>query len=396
MSTPCPQGRQRFKFFMEKVLIKKADRYNTQLLLPIVHEILSWSGVADKVSRQTKILLKPNMLNRAAPQKVVTTHPAVLDAVITALKELGAVAENITVADSSGGPESRIVLRGNYKTCGFTDITDKHGVNLYVKQSAVTVKTDGKIVKSFELLEPAVNSDIIISLAKFKTHVMTGMSGAVKNLFGLVPGLKKAEFHMRFPDKANFADMIVDLCETVKPDLTIVDGIIGMEGDGPAGGDPRHFDMILAGTDPYSIDLSIAYMMGFERSRLPIARAAISRGLCPSEANPGDIEGDVGVFKPIENFKMPKSYGVTFSEQLPRALNWATPAVERLLAPKPRINTKKCIGCGKCRDICPQQTIAIADGKAKINLKNCIKCFCCHEMCPAKAIDVKRNVFFNI
>lgn len=381
---------------MEKVLIKKADRYDTRLLLPVIHNALSWGGVAEKVGPDTKILLKPNMLTRAAPQKVVTTHPAVLDAVITALKELGAKAENITVADSSGGPENRIVLRGNYKACGFTDITDKHGVNLYVKQEAVSVKTDGKIVKNFELLKPATESDIIISLAKFKTHVMTGMSGAVKNLFGLVPGLKKAEFHMRFPDKANFADMIVDLCETVKPDLTIVDGIIGMEGDGPAGGEPRHFDLIMAGTNPYSIDLAIAYMMGFEATRLPIARAAIARGLCPRQADIEDIEGETEIFKPVENFKMPKSYGVTFSEQLPRALSWATPSVERLLAPKPKINKKKCIGCGRCKDICPKQTITITDGKAKINLKNCIKCFCCHEMCPAKAIDVKRSGLFNI
>ena len=196
-----------------KVYIRHREDYALEGLLPIVRDTLLWGKMDRKIGPDTTVLLKPNMLSRSAPDKAVTTNPAVLDCVIAVLKEFGANPENITVADSSGGTVNRSVLRGNYKTCGFTAVCEKHGVVLYTDQKGVMVKTDGKMVKEFELIEPAVNCDVIISLAKFKTHVMTGMSGAVKNLFGTVPGLKKAEFHMRFPDKDNFCNMMVDLCD---------------------------------------------------------------------------------------------------------------------------------------------------------------------------------------
>ena len=380
----------------DKVYIGHQEDYALEDLLPTIRDILLWGGIDRKISRQTTVLLKPNMLSRSAPDKAVTTNPAVLDCVITVLKEFGAQPQNITVADSSGGTVNRSVLRGNYKTCGFTAVCEKHGVVLYTDQKGVFVKTDGKMVKEFELIEPAVNCDVKISLAKFKTHVMTGMSGAVKNLFGTVPGLKKAEFHMRFPDKDNFCNMMVDLCETVKPDFTIIDGILGMDGDGPGGGNPKMFKVLLAGANPYYIDLAVCHMMGTPPIEFPIMRAAIERSLAPSELPDGYIEGDTEDYRVIEGFIKPKSYNVDFSDQVPYIFRWMTPILEKFLVPRPKINTGKCIGCGRCRDICPQNTIAITNGKARIDPKNCIRCFCCHEMCPAKAIDVKKRGVFNI
>jgi len=222
------------------------------------------------------------------------------------------------------------------------------------------------------------------------------MSGAVKNLFGTVPGLKKAEFHMRFPDKDNFADMIVDLCQTVKPTFNIIDGIVGMEGDGPGSGTPRQIGVLMAGENPYTIDMAMCAMMGFDPSVLPIQAAAIRRGIVPPQLPEGTVVGDLWLYKSLENFVLPQSYRIDFGDRVPRAIRWATPTVEKLLAPKPKIIKNKCIGCGQCRDICPQHTITIENKKAKINMTNCIRCFCCHEMCPVKAIDVKRSVFFNI
>ena len=381
---------------MNNVYIKRQDSYNLSRLIPAMVELLLWGGMDKKINGETTVLLKPNMLSKSTPDKAVTTHPSVLEAVIEAVKQLGAKAENITIADSSGGPQNPVVLAANYKGCGFADVADRQGVNLYTKLESTAVKTDGVMVKEFELLSPVVNCDVIINLPKFKTHVMTGMSGAVKNLFGTVPGLKKAEFHMRFPDKDNFANMIVDLCETVKADFTIVDGIIGMEGDGPGSGNPRQFNLLLAGENPYYIDGVTCAMMGFDLTTPPIMNAAVKRGLLPAELPADTVHGDVEMFCRIDNFAMPKSYQIDFSDRVPRPIRWATPTVEKFLAPKPKINKSACIGCGKCRDICPQHTITVENRKAKINMKNCIRCFCCHEMCPVKAIDVKRSIFFNI
>ncbi len=381
---------------MSKVILKKTENYDSSTVYISVKEIMLEQRINELIEENTTILIKPNMLTRTSPEKAVTTHPVVVESVIMVLKEFGARAENITIADSSGGPSNSAILQGNYTVCGFSLVAKKQGVNLYTKLIGKTVKTEGTIVKEFELIEPAVQSDIIINLAKFKTHVMTGMSGAVKNLFGTVPGLKKAEFHMRFPDKDNFANMIVDLCEVVKPTFTIVDAVNGMEGDGPAGGKVRYLGLLMAGKNPYNIDLAISYMMGFDPMTLPIMSAAIKRGLAPEKLDENMVIGDTWLYRPIENFQKPKSYSLDFSDRIPRAIRWATPTVEKLLAPKPKINKSACIGCGKCQSICPQHTIEIINKRAHINLKNCIRCFCCHEMCPVKAIDVKRNVFFNI
>ena len=381
---------------MCKVVIKEVDSYDSRTVYIAVKEILLQQRINQLINRDTKILIKPNMLSRHTPDKAVTTNPVVVDSVIGVLKEFGAKGENITLADSSGGPAGRGVIQGNYNTCGFSLVAEKRGVNLYTKMSSRALKTDGVMVKEFEVIRPAVESDVIINLAKFKTHVMTGMTGAVKNMFGVVPGLKKAEFHMRFPDKENFANMLVDLCQAVKPTFTIVDGIQAMEGDGPAGGSVRNLGLLLAGSDPYKIDLAMAYIMGFDPENLPVLKAAIDRGLAPTKLEMTDITGDVQRYKRCEGYILPRSYRLDFGDHVPRALRWATPAVEKFLAPKPKINKSKCIGCGKCRSICPQKTIEIKDKKAVINLKNCIKCFCCHEMCPVKAIDIKRSSFFKI
>lgn len=381
---------------MNKVYFALTPDYDLNTVLDSVRRILQFYGMDKKVTGDTKILLKPNMLSRCAPEKAVTTHPAVVEAVILALLEMGATGENITVADSGGGPSNVAVHAASYKTCGFADVAGRYGAKIYTKYETVTVKADGKIVKEFELLSPVVNSDIVINLPKFKTHVMTGMSAAVKNLFGCVPGLKKAEFHMRFPDKENFARMIVDLCETVKPTLTLIDAVVAMEGDGPSGGTVRPVGMLMAGVNPYYIDLAVCNMMGFDAVQPPIMAEIIKRGLAPAELPADCAAGDTELYRKIENFRLPQSYRIDFGDRVPRALRWATPTVEKFLAPKPKMKKTACIGCGCCRDICPQKTIKIVNKKAIIDYNKCIKCFCCHEMCPVKAIDVKRSVFFNI
>jgi len=381
---------------MNKVYFSSVPYYDADILCRSVREIMLYYGMDKKVTGDTKILLKPNMLSRSAPEKAVTTHPAVVDAVITVLEELGAKGENIIIADSGGGPSNPALHAASYKTCGFSDVATRHGASVYTKYETVTVKTDGRIVKEFELLAPVVNSDIVINLPKFKTHVMTGMSCAVKNLFGCVPGLKKAEFHMRFPDKENFARMIVDLCETVKPTLTIVDAITAMEGDGPSGGTPLQLGMLMAGKNPYYIDLAVCSMMGFDMSQPPIMAEIIKRGLSPAKLPADCAMGYTELYRKIENFRLPQSYRIDFGDRVPRALRWATPGVEKFLAPKPKIKKSACVGCGQCRDICPQNAIKIVNKKAIIDYNKCIKCFCCHEMCPVKAIDVKRSIFFNI
>ena len=211
--------------------------YASAALAAAVEDIFAQSAAARALGPRSRVLVKPNLVAKHAPEKAVTTHPAVLDAVCAALRRRGV--ESITVADSPGGLYNPAVMKSIYKASGLLAVCERHGALAYTACEAAPRKTDGVRVKEFSLLRPVLEADFIIDLPKVKTHVMTGMSCAVKNLFGTVPGLQKAEFHMRFPEKEPFGEMLVDLCETVRPQLIIADGVLAMEGDGPAGGTPE-------------------------------------------------------------------------------------------------------------------------------------------------------------
>ncbi|MEG0804727.1 MAG: DUF362 domain-containing protein, partial [Pygmaiobacter sp.] len=230
-----------------------------------------------------------------------------------------------------------------------------------------------------------------------KTHMMTGMTAAVKNLFGCVPGLQKAEFHMRFPDREGFGEMLCDLCVAVAPALVVADGIVGMEGDGPAGGEVRAMGLLLGGEDPFLVDLAIAQIIGIAPQQVPYLAAAAARGLCPNVFPAAALAPGSDPLPHFLDFKLPASFAeITFGSKVPPGLRWATPAVVRFAAPHPVIHTARCIGCGKCAEICPGKTIVFQNKKAKILKADCIRCFCCHEMCPVKAIDVRHLPFFKL
>lgn len=149
--------------------------------------------------------------------------------------------------------------------------------------------------------------------------------------------------------------------------------------------------IVAAAEDHLQMDLALCRMLGIRPKDVPYLNAAISRGLCPEQFDPACAKGKGELCRPIPGYRLPSSWGsVDFADKAPRAVRWAVPAVERLLAPRPVINKSRCIGCGKCAEICPQHTITV-QGKAHIHAARCIRCFCCHEMCPVKAIDTRRS-----
>ena len=353
----------------------------------LLHKLPVWNTLTP----QSKVLLKPNLLSKHLPEKAVTTHPLVLRGVILALQKQGVT--NITVADSPGGPYNPAQIQAVYDACGLSAVCNETGASLYTACESAATPSKGVLVRNFNFIQPVLDCDFIINLPKLKAHVLTGMSGAVKNLFGCVPGLQKAEFHMQFPEKEDFGAMLVDICETVRPQIHLVDGLISMEGDGPSGGNPVDSRLLLAGENPYWLDLAICYYMQFPPMKTPFLAAAHKRGLCPAEFSSEKLIGDADAIQPFPSFKHPRSHEgrINFEEEVPAWFRPFMGPLTRWAAPKPKINRVKCIGCGKCAEICPQKVISIQNKKAVIRYKNCIHCFCCHEMCPVKAIDVSRN-----
>ena len=370
------------------VYFAAAASYDQQTVDAAVERLFCQLPAAEALAGK-RVLLKPNLLAKHTPERAVTTHPALVRAVIRAVRRRGAA--SIMVADSPGGVYNPAILRSIYKVSGLADVCREEGAALYTDCRSRETASGGKLVRAFTLIEPVLDCDVLINLPKLKTHMMTGLSAATKNLFGCIPGLQKAEWHMRFPDKERFGEMLIDLLDCVKPGFAILDGILAQEGDGPAGGTPRMVGLVAAAENHLQMDLALCHMLNIRPKDVPYLNAAIGRGLCPERFDLACARGEGELCRPIPGYRLPSSWGsVDFADKAPRAVRWAVPAVERLLAPRPVINKRLCIGCGKCAEICPQHTITV-QGKAHIHPAKCIRCFCCHEMCPVKAIDTRRS-----
>ncbi|MEG1428983.1 MAG: DUF362 domain-containing protein [Hydrogenoanaerobacterium sp.] len=379
---------------MNKVSILATDDYTPALLDASVERHFELLGLDSFLRAGMSVTLKPNLLMKRTPPEATTTHPEVVAAVVRALKRRGVT--NITLADSPGGPYTVGMLNTIYKASGMTEMAQREGIALNTDISYVTLPTATKRVNSLNLISPVIKTDLLISICKLKTHCMTGLSGGVKNLFGCVPGLQKPEFHYRFKEPAEFCDMLVDICETVRPAITFVDAVVAMEGDGPSGGTAKKVGLTFCATNPYDLDVMLAKLIHMPVTQAKTVEASYLRGLA---AQPADIElcGAPELINSVKDFKLPRTKSLNFNRYLPNFMQGALDKfTDNFVTPRPSIKKKLCIGCGKCAESCPAHTIKVEQGKAVINYEKCIKCYCCHEMCPVKAIDVRRNRFFNM
>lgn len=345
-----------------RVFIAGCESY-TQAAAAVERVLDAFGGASAILDGRKRVLVKPNLVMPRKPDGATTTHPAVVEAVCSAFVKAGAA---VTIIDSTGGPHTAVILKMLYGKCGMTEAAKKSGAELSFDTSSRTAAiAGGRILQKLEFLTPVLDAELVVSVAKAKTHGMAAMSGCVKNLFGCVPGLGKPNMHRRFPKREDFAAMLVDLCQFVNPGFSILDGVWGMEGAGPTGGEPKHLGVIAGGISPYAVDLAQCYLMGLRLDSVYTIKEAASRGIAPETPSQLTWLGDNP--EPLrQNFK-----------PAVRHKNDAVPVIK-----------SNCAGCGDCARICPQGCITIQDGKANINGKDCIRCYCCHEFCQKKAISL--------
>jgi uncharacterized protein (DUF362 family)/NAD-dependent dihydropyrimidine dehydrogenase PreA subunit len=379
------------------VSVRAIDSYDEATIAEILRAQMDSLGYDRSFFEGKKVVIKPNLVMKKSPDAAATTHPAVLSALLTVLEEKGVSA---LIAESPGGLFNRQRLEGVYRTCGIAEVCERHGAELNYDTDAVHVPfPSGKTVKSFHVLRPIAKADVIIDLCKLKSHGLTKMSAAIKNFFGVIPGIEKFEMHATFPDYRDFGSMICDLCQMLceeKQVIAITDAIIGMEGDGPTAGTPRKIGALLMSGNPFASDIVGETILGFEKT-VPIVREAVSRGLCPEDISGVTLLGDDVKPLMISDFVEPET-----------AENRATSALSffssgkwgRFFMPRPRAMPDKCRGCGECVASCPQHTIELIEhhGKkiAKVRHGNCIRCYCCQELCPFAAIQIKKNLIIKI
>ena len=341
--------------------------------------------VWDKIRPGMRVVLKPNLVMSSKPEQAIITHPAFTAAVGKCVQKAGG---RVVIAESPGGPYTPAAMKAMFRATGYRDMAEACGFALYTdcKSREVTLP-QAKRCRELSVVEPFLDRDYLIDLPKLKTHSMVGFSGAVKNLFGAVPGLQKPELHCRFPEREPFSEMLCDLCHFLGPDLSLMDGIWAMEGNGPTGGQRRDLYVIAGSESPWALDVAAASLVGLEPEKIAMLREGHERGYGPLDLSELELVGDSMETLLAPDFLKAQASSTDFIDRLPKFLR---PAAKKLATPYPRIDKKRCVGCGKCAESCPQHTISLRDGKAVIRYQNCIRCFCCHEMCPKHVVQIKR------
>ena len=339
-------------------------------------------GMAAFVHPGDRVLLKVNLLSRALPEKAVTTHPEVVRAVIRSAKEAGGV---VTVGDSPGGPNTTSGVRHIFEDSGIGAVCSEEGVELILfdDECARVSNPAGSLYGAFTLGKAVVDTDVLITLPKFKTHGLMMFTGAVKNLFGCIPGLEKAQYHLKVPDRDDFGGMLVDLMLACRPALAIMDAIVGMEGEGPAGGTPRQVGAIIASADCVSLDVVASAMAGLDPMEVYSNKAAAKRGLGPSSADEVDVVGTDWRSLAPDGFALPmKDLASKMPPWLGKRLRGWTTARPYLA------RAESCTQCKKCQESCPVSAIVVGTDGPRFDYATCIRCYCCQELCPPQVIGL--------
>jgi len=373
------------------VSVSACNSYQSAEVREALIKILEPIGGLDWVRDGMRIAIKANLVSMMKPDAAATTHPALLCELVRMLRERGAIP---IIGDSPGGLYNAPVVNRIYAATG---MKEAEGVGAMLNDDYSIADASfpkATVATSFTYTAYLDRADAIINFCKLKTHGMMGMSAAVKNMFGIVPGTFKPEYHFRFPNHEDFASMLIDLNSyfSEKTKLCIVDAVVGMEGNGPTQGKPRKIGALLASKDPHRLDLLCAALIGLTPQDVPTLKVALKQGRIPASAESLSISGEwkslcVRDFDTVE---------VRRSLQFEGAGKFAAMFVKEALRSEPRPQRSLCIGCKKCAEVCPAHVITMKKGVPVIDRKHCITCFCCQEFCPVGAMKIHRPLIARI
>jgi len=342
-------------------------------------------GMGQFVKPGQKVLLKPNLLAGKPAEKAVTTHPEIVRAVALLVHEAGGI---VLLGDSPGIGSAENVAR----KCGIMNVVEDLGIAFTPFEKSVKIHPHGRTFQELEVACELLEADVVINLPKLKTHQMMGLTCAVKNMFGAVVGLRKPRLHLQAgSDKALFALMLLELCEQLKPALSIVDAVVGMEGDGPGSGDPVQIGALIAGINPLAVDAVATELVGLSPAQSWTQKLAIEterRGACLSDL---DLVGDSLKELQISTFRAAKNTDING-----RMPDFMQRMLKQALTARPDPNHATCTRCGICVEHCPPEAMAITNQRLQIDYPKCIRCFCCQELCPQAALVTRQGVLLRL
>lgn len=365
---------------MPKVAITKCGSYEENQVYEGIKETLDLIGIEPSYFSGKKVLLKPNLLGPFPPDQAVTTHPSLIKGIVEIVKSNGGIP---VIGESPGA--GNYSIKKVFRETGIYEVAESMGVDLvdFAGDNLTEVNIQGRFIKAVYLPRTVLEADIIISLPKFKTHSLTTFTGAVKNMFGVVPGNLKSDFHRKAQKPSELAEAIVDLFAVVKPHLSIMDAVVGMEGEGPSAGRPRDIGYIMASLDAVALDAVCVAMIRLKWDSVDIVRIASEKGLGCGDIKKIDIAGLPLDNVKISNFKLPQS------AYLESTLNNWIFSISTYDWLKPRVEEASCIGCDSCYRGCPVDAIEMINHIPRFDYEKCIRCYCCQELCPEHAIELK-------
>ncbi len=355
--------------------------YDYDAAIAALREALEPLGGMERFVRPgSRVVLKPNLVFGRAPERAINTHPAILRAAAILAREAGAAW--IGVGDSPGFGSAKLAM----KQCGLLDVATELGLEPIEFTPVEDVDRERSFIR-LELAKELLEADVIINLPKMKTHGQMNMTLAVKNMFGAVPGARKLQWHYRAGrDQLLFARAINEIARRVRPQLSILDAIVGMDGLGPSAGRVRPVGFIAAGDDPWSLDAAVMDVLGLDRNLLFTLAEAVQSGHTTWDPFTKFGPPDETLRPPdwqIPALRTLQMHGGYIERHLPRVATW----LRRRITPRP-IPKTTCIGCSLCVDICPAKAMRLDAGKLLIDESSCIRCFCCHELCQHDGMGV--------
>lgn len=374
---------------MAQVSIQSCKDYEVEQIMACVEAGLRPIGGMQKfVLPGQSVLLKINLIGPKKSEKAATTHPEFVRAVGRLVSAAGG---KVFIGDSSGGAIAGMApTKKSFTVSGIEQMANEEGFTIvnFDEVGPLQVENPENFTKDLFITKAVMDVDVVINLPKMKTHSMGVYTGAVKNLYGAIPGLRKAKYHKEAPNPEVFGEVLADIhCAINNMPLHIMDGIVSMQGEGPTAGEPYPAEKILISTDPLALDRIAIEMMGIVPERVNILNAAIKRGIGVWERREIEV---IGEFKVLKGYKLPKGYQSNVVRDYSKVKN-----VIDFFKVVPSVNKSKCVNCNSCVDSCP---VGAIDRTTKlIDYKRCIDCLCCHELCMVEAVDLKsKNQFVRV
>ena len=364
---------------MGKVLFISQKNYDQpEIDAAILRAFEHFGGVRKFISSGDKVLLKVNLVAGHDVERRVTTDPSIVCAVAKLVIEAGGTP---FIADSPGIDS----FKSAAEKAGFMNVARELGIECHELTDPVDLPVNDEAdFRRIQVSRYVMEADKVINLAKLKTHGQMYLTMGVKNLFGTIPGRLKAGWHYNVGlNRERFASLLLDIYSGVKPAFTILDGVIGMHGDGPTSGDPYNFGIIGACVDALAMDFTLCKMLGGKLEDYPLYMAAKKRNMPQCETVSSDIEGDISQEHIFPDVKLPKTRSMRLLPNIP--------FFDRLMTSRPVHIPEKCIGCGRCAAVCAAGALKHKDRHLYFDYGKCIRCYCCHEMCPVKAIKFNES-----